>query len=66
MTGLDSYSRQVFNYKKEFIDLGFDFLRLALVCISCHCGACCAFKWYDIILCFHGNKRVQTLMVSWL
>ena len=23
-------------------------------------------KWYDIILCCHSNRRVQTLMVSWL
>ena len=23
-------------------------------------------KWYDIILCCHSNKRVQTSMVSWL
>ena len=23
-------------------------------------------KWYDIILCSHSSRRVQTLMVSWL
>ena len=23
-------------------------------------------KWYDIILCCHSNRRVQTWMVSWL
>ena len=23
-------------------------------------------KWYAIILCCHSNRRVQTLMVSWL